>query len=85
MLRERLVEIEFLLEFVNASAGIDEFLFAGEERMALRAYIYLDVILGGFGNIFGATSTLDRGGLVFGMNTLFHCVDPLFPNDRGNI
>ena len=67
-----LVEVEFLLELIYTSACINKLLLAGKERMAFRANIDLDVILNGFGNIFCATSTLDSGGLVFGMDTLLH-------------
>ena len=69
----QLVEVELLLELIYTSACINKFLFAGEERMAFRTDIDLDIILNGLGNIFGATSTLDSGGLVIGMKTLFHC------------
>ncbi len=74
----QLVEIELLLELINASACIYKLLFAGEERMAFRTNINLNVILNGLGNIFCATSTLDSGGLVIGMDTLLHVKIPLF-------
>ena len=41
-----LVQVEASLETINASAGIDELLLAGIERMALRANFHLDVLLG---------------------------------------
>jgi hypothetical protein len=72
------VEIEFLLEFVNTSAGVDKLLLAGEERMAFRAYINLDIVLYGLGNIFCTASTLYGSGLVIGMDTLLHRENPLF-------
>ena len=39
-----LFKIELFLEFVNTSAGVNEFLFTGEERVAFRAYINLNII-----------------------------------------
>jgi len=74
----QLVEVKFLLELINTSACVNKLLLAGEERMAFRTNINLYVILYGFGNIFGATSTLNSGGLVIGMDTLLHFINPLF-------
>ena len=74
----QLVEVELLLELIYASACIYKLLLTGEEGMAFRANINLNVILYGLGNIFCATSTLDGSGLVIGMYTLFHIKNPLF-------
>ena len=74
----QLVEVELLLELINTSACVNKLLFAGEERMAFGTNINLNVILNGLGNIFSATSTLDSGGLVIGMDTLLHFLFPLF-------
>ena len=63
-----------LLESVNSSASINQFLFAGKVRMALRANFNADRLLGGSSLPSSAASTLDDGGLVVGMDTLFHCV-----------
>ncbi len=41
-----LIQIETLLESVNASAGIYKLLLAGKERMALGANFHLDILLG---------------------------------------
>lgn len=71
-------EVEFLFEFVNSAAGINEFLFAGIEGMTFRAYIYLDILFYRLGNIFGTASTLDGCGFVFGMDSLFHFSFPHF-------
>ena len=79
----RLVEIELLLELINTTACINKLLFAGEERMAFRANINLNVVLNRLGNIFCAASTLNNGGLVFGMETLLHFLYPLFRMIRG--
>jgi len=78
MIMLRLVEVELLLELINTSACINKLLFAGEEGVAFRANINLYVVLNRLSNIFCATSTLDSGGLVFGMDTLFHFGIPLF-------
>ncbi len=78
----RLVEIELLLELVYTSACIYKLLLAGEKRMAFRANINLNVVLNRLGNIFCATSTLDSGGLVIGMDTLLHFIIPLFRYDK---
>ena len=74
----QLVEIELLLKLIYAAACIYKLLLTGEERMAFRTNINLNVILNGLGNIFCATSTLDGSGLVIGMYTLFHVKIPLF-------
>ena len=74
----QLVEIELLLELINSTACINKLLLAGEEGMAFGTNINLNVILNGLGNIFSATSTLDSGGLVIGMETLLHFKYPLF-------
>ena len=74
----QLVEVELLLELINASACIYKLLLTGEERMAFGTNINLNVILYGLGNIFCATSTLDGSGLVIGMYALFHVKIPLF-------
>ncbi len=74
----RLVEVELFLELINTSACINKLLLTGEERMAFRANINLNIFLNGLGNIFCATSTLDSGGLVIGMDTLLHFKIPLF-------
>lgn len=76
------VEVELLLELINTSACIYKLLLAGEERMAFRTNINLNVVFYRLGNIFGATSTLDSGGLVIGMDTLLHFIIPLFRYDK---
>lgn len=63
-----------LLESVDSSAGINQFLFAGKVRMALGANFNTDGFLGRAGLPSSATSTFDDHGLVVRMDTLFHCV-----------
>ena len=71
-------EVELLLELVDSAACINKLLFAGEEGVAFRAYIYLDVIFNRLGNIFSTASTFDGCGLVIGMETLLHFDFPHF-------
>ena len=79
----QLVEVELLLELIYSAACINKLLLAGEERMAFGTNINLNVILYGFGNIFSATSTLDSGGLVIGMDALLHFKYPHFHIIKG--
>ncbi len=74
----RLVEVELLFELVYASTCINKLLFAGEEGVALRANINLNIVLNRLGDIFCAASTLNSDGLVVGMETLLHFSFPLF-------
>ena len=60
-------------ELINASAGINELLLTGEERMALRADVYADLAgLGGTGNEGLAASADDLGLLIVGMDCFLH-------------
>ena len=63
---------ETLLELVNASAGIDEFLLTGEEGMALGADFDLQIAFGGASLNFLAASTLDGALFIFGMDLILH-------------
>ena len=63
---------EALLESVNASAGINQLLFACKERMTLRANIQTDVLLGGAGFKFRAAGTPYGSLFVLRMYTFFH-------------
>ena len=67
-----------LLESVNTSAGINELLLAGKERMAIGADIYTKVFGGGSGLKGSAAGTLNNGGLVVGMDSLLHNIFHLF-------
>ena len=66
------VEVEFLLEFINASARIDKLLFAGEEGVAFSAYINLYGVFAGICFIFFAASASDNCFLEFRMDSGFH-------------
>ncbi len=64
---------ESLLEFVDATAGIDELLLAGIERMALRANFNLHLAaLGGSGLNALTAGTNNSALFVVGMDSLFH-------------
>ena len=69
------ISLRFLIffpELVHAAFSIDELLFAGEIRMADRADIELDVLLGGPGLVRFAAGAVNRCYLVVGMNSLLH-------------
>ena len=61
-----------LFELINTPAGINEFLFAGKERMALGADFNRHITFGGTGLHRFAASALDRGFFILGMNSSFH-------------
>lgn len=61
-----------LLELVDASTGINQFLASSKERMALRADIYIKVRLNGAGLEGLTTGAFNNGLAEFGMNALFH-------------
>ena len=73
-----LVEIVSLLEFVDASACVNKFLFAREVRMALGANFntkFVDV-LGGTGLECVSACTHDCYVMVLGMDSFFHFDSP---------
>ena len=68
----RSIELESLLESVNTSAGINELLLAGKERMAVGANIHTKILFGGGSLERSAASALYHGGLIVGMDSLLH-------------
>lgn len=64
-----LVHIVFLLELFYAAAAIYKFLLTGKERMALRANIKTNFVLGGLCHKCVATSACYLAVLVLGMDT----------------
>ena len=73
-----LVEIVSLLEFVDASAGVNKFLFAREIRMAFRANFNSEFV-----DVLGSTRlecvsarTHDGHVVIVGMDSFFHFVSP---------
>ena len=68
----RSIELESLLESVNTSAGINELLLTGEERVALGANFYLDILLCGTG-LDDVSAVAGNGSLlILGMDTFLH-------------
>ena len=66
------LKTKFLLEAVDASAGIHELLFAREVRMALGTNFDADIALGRAGLDNFAASAADRGLLIFRMDSFLH-------------
>ena len=73
---DRLLQAVLLVELVHASAGVNQFLLAGIEGVALGADFNRDVLFGGASLNDIAAGAADSGRLVFGMNTLFHFNSP---------
>lgn len=67
----------FLFETVYAAAGIQEFLFACEERVASGADLHAQVRFNGTRLERVAASASSRSHVVFRMNSLFHRLSPL--------
>ena len=68
----KLLNAVLLVELVNTTAGINELLLAGVERMALGADFNGDALTGRTGLDGCAACALYNGGLVIRMDTLFH-------------
>lgn len=71
----RLVHIAltvFLLEAFDSACRIDEFMFAGIERMAHRAYFSVDFLYGAAGLEGISAAAFDLYDLIFRMYVLFH-------------
>ena len=66
------LETETLIESVNASAGINELLLTGEERVALGADFDLDIALGGAGLNHIAAVAGDGALFKIRMNSFLH-------------
>ena len=73
-LRFRLLRLHAiaLLEAINTSAGINQFLLAAEERMALRANIDAQFLFDRTGFKGFTTNAAYNGLAVIGMDLLFH-------------
>ena len=67
-----LLNAVLLIEFIYASAGINELLTAGIERVALGADFNGDVLLGAACLIDGAACAADNCGLIVGMDAFLH-------------
>src|SRR5262249_47171789 len=62
----------FLLETLDAARGVYQLLFAGEERMTVRADFHVNVLLGRSRRPRVAAGANDVTFDVFGMNSFFH-------------
>ncbi len=69
-----LLQAEFLVELINASAAVDKLLLTREERVALGTDFYLDILFSRTSFDHVAAGALNGSGLVIGMNTVFHNV-----------
>ena len=69
----RLFQTETLLEAINASAGINQLLLAGVERMALGANINLHLFPGGTGFKRFTAYAANDAFTVLGMDLFLHC------------
>ena len=72
-----LFHVETLLEAVNASAGINQLLLAGIERMALGANFNLELTLDRTRLKRLTAHATDDGLAIFGMDLFFHAFSPL--------
>jgi len=70
--RKKLVDVESLLEALNASAGVDQLLLTCKEGMAVGADFNTQILLCGACYESVATCTCNCCLLVVGMDTLFH-------------
>jgi hypothetical protein len=73
---------ELLAESLDAAGGIDKLLFAGEERMALAANIDRDSLGRAAGDKRIAAGTVNRTGLITGMDFFFHRINSLSSSVR---
>lgn len=67
---------EFVVEFVHATGGVDDFLSAGVERVAQRANLDVEVVFfqRGFGDEFVTARAGNVDFVVIRVDTLFHFV-----------
>ena len=68
----RLFHAVTLLELINTSAAVNEFLAAGVEGVALGADLNADVLLGGASLDDGAAGASDGGLLIIRMDSFLH-------------
>jgi len=73
-----LLQIVLLLKLVNTSAGVNKLLFTGEKRMALGAYINLEIALGGHSLHFRTASTSNGDFIQLRMDAFLHFIFPRF-------
>ena len=69
-------QLKTLFEAVNTSAGINKFLFAGKERMTVRANVKTDLFFSGTGLKLVTAGALNGGLYVFRMKSFFQLRHP---------
>ena len=76
---------EFVVEFVHATGGVDDFLSAGVERVAQRANLDVEVVFfqRGFGDEFVTARAGNVDFVVIRVDTLFHFVSFRLSGHRG--
>jgi hypothetical protein len=62
----------FLLKALDAARRVNQLLFSGEERMAIRANFDVNVFLGRTRGPGGAAGAYDMAFDIFWMNSFFH-------------
>ncbi len=72
-------QVEALFEAIHTAAGVHQFLLAGIKWVALVANLHADFRAGALGFKAIATGTGYRGGLVLGMDALFHLIHLFAP------
>ncbi len=63
---------ESLLEFLDATCGVDETLLTSKERVALGTNTDFEILHGGVRLIDSAASAADGGLVIFGVQICFH-------------
>ena len=64
-----------LVEAIDASSGIDQLLFAGEERMASRTNFDMQIAFLGRASLEGLAASAGNGNIdVFWVNSWFHLI-----------
>ena len=78
-----LLQTKSLVETINTSTGVDQLLLAGVERVALRADLNTDLLLGGTGCENVAASAANRSLFVVGMDAFSHVVHLFLVSSKG--
>ena len=73
----RTLHAEALLEAIDAAATVHQLLFAGEERVTLRANFNTQFRLGGTGLERFTAHAANDAFAILGMDLFFHAISPL--------
>ena len=73
-----LLQIVLLFKLVNTSAGVNKLLLTGEKRVALGAYINLEIALGGHSLHFRTAGTSNSNLIKLRMDAFSHFNFPRF-------